>query len=172
MFARRLAWLCLSASLVLAACAPVDRSSTAKDEDEPKELASVASEKLDVAPKALPSGPRYRIEAAVQNVRDRDLLTTNGFWTVFHGILGLGPSVKLVDPNTREKFNAVDYICKGRPLEGLEFIPTEWGLDVRTTGPTGRGQGHQDYFIAEMSVWGIPPTQKFRVYGREYTFAD
>src|SRR5262249_29876936 len=91
--------------------------------------------------------------AAVQNVRDRDLLTTNGFWTVFHGILGLGPSVKLVDPVTREKFNAVDYICKGRPLEGLEFIPTEWGLDVRTTGPTGRGQGHQDYFIAEMAVW-------------------
>jgi hypothetical protein len=171
MFASRLAWLGTGLALFCAACAPVDHSAT-KDEEKSTEASNVSPEKLQIAPKALPKGPRYRIEAAVQNVRDRDLLTTNGFWTVFHGILGLGPSVKLVDPVTREKFNAVDYICKGRPLEGLEFIPTEWGLDVRTTGPTGRGQGHQDYFIAEMAVWGMAPSRKFRVYGKEYTFAD
>ena len=153
------------------ACAPVDHSAN-KEEETPKEVLSVPAEKIDIAPKPLPSGPRYRIEAAVQNVRERDLLTTNGFWTVFHGILGLGPNVKLVDPVTHKKFNAVEYICNGGELEGLEFIPTKWGLDVRTTGPTGRGQGHQDYFIAEMSTWRIPPTQKFRVYGKDYTFAD
>jgi hypothetical protein len=171
MFARRSGWLCLSAALLCAACAPVNHSN-AKQDDKSNETENVAAEKLDVVPTPLPSGPRYRIEAAVQNVRDRDLLTTNGFWTVFHGILGLGPSVKLLDPVTREKVNAVDYICKGRPLEGLRFIPTEWGLDVETTGPTGRGQGHQDYFIAEMAVWGMARTQTFRVYGKEYTFAD
>src|SRR5262245_25002334 len=154
-----------------AACAPVDHSA-AKEDGKSKELEDANAEKLNIAPKALPAGPRYRIESAVQNVRERDLLTTNGFWTIFHGILGLGPSVKLVDPKTREKVNAVEYICKGRPLEGMRFIPTEWGLDVETTGPTARGQGHQDYFIAEMATWRMPLKQKFRVYGKDYTFAD
>jgi len=171
MFASRLASLGASLALFCAACAPVDHSAT-KDEDKPKDEPIVVAEKLDVAPKPLPKDPRYRIEAAVQNVRDRDLLTTNGFWTVFHGILGLGPSVKLLDPVTRKKVNAVDYICNGGKLDGLRFIPTEWGLDVETTGPTARGQGHQDYFIAEMAVWDMAPTRKFRVYGKEYTFAD
>src|SRR5262249_24321693 len=71
------------------ACAPVDRSAGREEEKSP-ELAEVVPEKINLAPKPLPTGPRYRIESAVQNVRERDLLTTNGFWTVFHGILGLG----------------------------------------------------------------------------------
>jgi hypothetical protein len=159
------------AALLLWACAPVDRS-TEKQEETSKAKTPVAAEKLNIPPAALPSGPRSRIEAAVQNVRERDLLTTNGFWTVFHGILGLGPGVKLTDPETHQKFNAVDYICNGGQLAGLEFIPTQWGLDVRTTGPTGRGQGHQDYFIAEMSTWRMSPKLKFKVYGKDYTFQD
>jgi hypothetical protein len=171
MSARTLTGLAASILVLCASCAPVGHS-PAKEDDRPKELENVPVEKLNVVPKALPSGPRYRIESAVQNVRERDLLTTNGFWTVFHGILGLGPGVKLVDPLTREKVNAVEYICKGGRLEGLRFIPTEWGLDVETTGPTARGQGHQDYFIAEMATWRMPLKQKFRVYGKEYTFAD
>jgi hypothetical protein len=73
---------------------------------------------------------------------------------------------------TQTKVNALEYICNGGRLEGLRFIPTEWGLDVETTGPTGRGQGHQDYFIAEMAVWGLAPTHRFRVYGKDYTYAD
>jgi hypothetical protein len=171
MSANRLRWLAVSILLTFAGCAPVDHSA-GKDDDQPKDATNVAAEPLKIAPKPLPPGPRYRIEAAVQNVRERDLLTTNGFWTVFHGILGLGPGVKLVNPLTREKFNALDYICKGGKLEGLRFLPTEWGLDVETTGPGGRGQGHQDYFIAEMAVWGMEPSRKFRVFGKEYTFQD
>src|SRR5262245_41442489 len=112
MNANRLRWLAVSILLTFAGCAPVDHSA-GKDDDQPKEATNVAAEPLKIAPKPLPPGPRYRIEAAVQNVRERDLLTTNGFWTVFHGILGLGPSVKLVNPLTREKVNALDYICKG-----------------------------------------------------------
>src|SRR5216684_3291268 len=112
---KRLSWLAVIATLPCA-CAPVDHSA-AKEEEKPVEQLNVVAEKIDIAPKPLPAGPRYRIEAAVQNVRERDLLTTNGFWTVFHGILGLGPSVQLVDPNTHAKFNAVDYICKGGRLE-------------------------------------------------------
>jgi hypothetical protein len=146
--------------------------SAAKEQQKPVEQPEIVAEKINVAPTPLPAGPRYRIESAVQNVRERDLLTTNGFWTVFHGILGLGPSVQLLDPTTHKKINALDYICSGGRLDGLRFIPTEWGLDVETTGPTARGQGHQDYFIAEMAVWDMEPTRKFRVFGKEYTFAD
>ena len=171
MNANRLLWLAGCILLTLAGCAPVDHP-PAKDDEKSSDVPSVPAEPLPLVPKPLPPGPRYRIEAAVQNVRERDLLTTNGFWTVFHGILGLGPSVKLVNPQTREKFNALDYICNGGKLEGLRFLPTEWGLDVETNGLIGRGQGHQDYFIAEMAVWGMKPDRKFRVFGKEYTFQD
>jgi hypothetical protein len=162
----------LALSVLCSACAPVDHTST-KDTEPKAGQPEIVGEKIGVAPKPLPPGPRSRIEAAVQNVRDRDLLTTNGFWTVFHGILGLGPSVQLVDPNTHKKVNAVEFICNGGRLDGLDFFPTEWGLDVRTNGPGGgRGQGHQDYFIAEMAVWNIEPTRRFRVFGKQYMFAD
>jgi hypothetical protein len=171
MNAKTLTWIALSAALICGGCAPVDSAASKKDE-KPDEVENVPVEKLDVIPTPAPSGPRFRIESAVENVRQRDLLTTNGFWTIFHGILGLGPSVKLVDPMTREKVNAVEYICRGRRLEGMRFLPTEWGLDVETTGPTGRGQGHQDQFIAEMGQWGMPPDQKFHVIGRDYTYMD
>ena len=60
----------------------------------------------------------------------------------------------------------------GGAMRGLEFIPTRFGLDVKTTGPTGSGQGHQDQFIAEMGQWDMPIDQQFIVYGKDYTFRD
>src|SRR5262245_18999161 len=54
-----------------------------------------------------------RVKLALKQVRQRDLLTTNSFWTVFHGILGMGPGTELVNPDTRERVNAIDYISKG-----------------------------------------------------------
>jgi hypothetical protein len=112
-----------------------------------------------------------RIEAALKNVRDRDLLTTNSFWTIFHGILGSGPDATLLDPMTQQRVNAIDYICQGGEVRGLSFIPTGDGLDVQT-GPVFVGQGHQDQFIAEMAQWGMPIDRKFRVLGKEYAFRD
>jgi hypothetical protein len=160
------------AGAVLAACAPVDRSAPKDDEDAPTPIAAGSVEKLDHAPAPLPAGPRYRIEAAVENVRERDVLTTNGFWTVFHSILGLGPGIKLRNPDTGEHVNAVEYICRGGELPGLIFVPTRNGLDVTTTGPNGRGQGHQDQFIAEMAQWNMPADQEFVVLGKDYTYMD
>ena len=38
----------------------------------------------------VPTDLKPRIDAAIAQVQSRDLLTTNNFWTVFHGILGSG----------------------------------------------------------------------------------
>jgi hypothetical protein len=174
MIPRRVLWILVATAFVSAGCAPKYTSAT-KPDDPVGDTGSTDKPSLDVRPSPLPDGLRSRIEAAVQNVRERDLLTTNGFWTVFHGILGLGPSVQLVDPMTREKVNALDYICSGRKLRGLEFDRSdlvENGLDVRTMVGSGIGQGHQDQFIAEMAQWGIAPDRKFRVAGKDYTYMD
>jgi hypothetical protein len=115
-----------------------------------------------------------RLEAVLDQVRGRDLLTTHGFWTVFHGILGTGlEKTMLKDAKTKERVNAIDYICKGGELRGLAFVPTKDGLDVEIR-PDWQfiGQGHQDQFIAEMAQWGMPRDRKFRVVGKDYTFQD
>src|SRR4029453_1168865 len=60
-----------------------------------------------------------RIDFALQRVAERELETTYGFWTIFHAILGLGPeNMMLVDPKTKERFKAIDYICEGKPVNG------------------------------------------------------
>jgi hypothetical protein len=117
------------------------------------------------------TGLQGRVETALNQVARRELQTTNSFWTVFHGILGVGPSATLHDPVTNRRVNAVEYIREGGEIKGLEFIPTKWGLDVRT-GPQFVGQGHQDQFIAEMAQWGMPIDTKFVVHGKEYTYRD
>jgi hypothetical protein len=120
---------------------------------------------------AVSGGIKERVEAALEHVRSRDLLTTHGFWTVFHGILGTGPDVTLLDAETGKRVNALEYIRGGGEVRGLQFIPTRDGLDVRT-GPMFVGQGHQDQFIAEMAQWGMPADTKFTVLGKGYTFND
>jgi hypothetical protein len=113
-----------------------------------------------------------RLEAAITQAVKRDLTTGHGFWTVFHGILGLGPSINLLDTNTGKRVNALDYIAEGGKLNGLEFIPTRDGLDVLVAPGTFVSQGHIDQFVAEMVEWGVPPDRKFVVNGKNYTFMD
>lgn len=159
----------LAVIVVGVTCAPVERGTSNKDVAEP--AAVVPPVDAEPLPPPAASGPRERIEAAIQNVRDRDLLTNNGFWTVFHGILGLGPTVTLRNPESGEKVNALEYIRNGGEMRGLQFNPTKWGLDVQM-GPLSVGQGHQDQYIAEMIEWGMTPEKTFVVYGKEYTFQD
>src|SRR5258707_1370072 len=79
---------------------------------------------------------RPRIETALDLVRSRDLQADHGFWTVFHGILGTGlEKTMLRHPKTKGKVNAIEYICAGEEMPGLEFLPTKYGLDVRTVSP-------------------------------------
>lgn len=169
-YAKRMLWPALAVCLAAAGitCAPVDNPTPKVAEPEIAEKI----ETLPQAPKEL-NDARFRIEAAIQHIRDRDLLTTNGFWTIFHGILGLGPSVTLRDPETGTKVNAVEYISAGGDIRGLMFIPTKHGLDVQTgAGGIGVGQGHQDQYVAEMGQWGMAADRKFLVFDKEHTYMD
>jgi hypothetical protein len=126
----------------------------------------------------VPDQLQARILLAIDNVRKRDLRTDNGFWTVFHGILGLGPSLTLVkaDSPSKERVNALDYICSGGKVRGMNFEPKIdekgfKGIDV-LGGQMFVAQGHQDQFVAEMVEWNLPPERTFHIGGRDYKFQD
>ena len=135
-----------------------------------------------VTPTITPEVPAFlkdRIEYALKHVAERELATNYGFWTIFHAILGMGPDKTfLVNPDTKERVKAIDYICQGKPVRGMRFVVTPYGLDVETAKqPFGEvavfvGQGHQDQFIAEMVQWGLPANQKFVVDDKNYTLQD
>jgi len=152
-------------------CAPVDspspsNPSTPSASDSPVRTVSHTS-----VPDSGRKNLQMRIENAIDMVRNRDMLTTHAFWTVFHGLLGLGHSLELHDPETGRTVNALDYIASGGVIRGMRFLPTKDGLDVQI-GPQYEGQGHQDQFIAEMIQWDIDPHRRFVVNGTNYTFMD
>jgi len=165
---KNLFWLAASAALACASCAPVEDPTSSHSVTSPAADKETAVEKM---PQEAPRGLKERVEAAIRQVRERDLLVTHSFWTVFHGILGTGLDAQLYDPDADKRFNAVDYIRKGGTIRGMQFLPMKDGLDVRT-GPQFVGQGHQDQFVAEMVQWGLPSKTPFVVNGQQYTFAD
>ena len=168
---RSLAWTAVTAAaaLLCATCAPTGPTGTNGG-------GAPATGSMVVTPVVSPVMPdmlRDRVELAIDQVRKRNLQTDYGFWTVFHGILGLGPSLTLKQPDSEERVNAVEYICNGGQLRGLRFIPTQHGLDVEINrAEMFVSQGHQDQFVAEMAQWGMPATRTFRVLGKDYTFMD
>lgn len=143
---------------------------------EAPDVAETATQEKQPAAPAPPADPlRIRIEAALTSVHNRDLLTTNSFWTVFHGILGMGPqSTTLKDPETGKRYNALDFVFSedGARIRGLVFTPTAHGVDVQTVGlgampgvKEHEAQGHQDQFLAEMIQWGVPADRPVRIAG-------
>ena len=168
---RRSSWFFVVSVVLGLSCAPAAPPPPAKGKGKGS---------VEVGPEGeVPAALKKRIEAALEHVKARDLETTYGFWTIFHAILGLGPdNAMLLNPDTGERLNAIDYVCKGNPVRGLKFIVTPHGLDVETAKlPAGEvaifvGQGHQDQFIAEMVQWGLPGDKKFTVAGKDYTFMD
>lgn len=116
---------------------------------------------------------RKRIDAALDHVHRREMAVTDNFWGIFHAILGMGPEATyLVDPETKKKEKAIDIICRGGPIKGMDFQETPEGLDVISWVGTGIGQGHQDQFVSEMVQWGLPPSTPFKVNGKDYRFED
>ena len=119
-----------------------------------------------------PTSLRARVLEAIDLVRSRELEPVHGFWTVFHGIVGLGPEVMLHDRKGGRRLRALDYIREGGDLPGLKFEEKAEGLDVLNATDDDRfyAQGHQDQFVAEMAQWGVPIDLEFRVHGRPPTF--
>lgn len=155
--------------LICAGCAPVDPDDMPGEEPRPTVTLPMPEREPVVSKTASPL--QLRIEGAITNVKQRSLMRTNAFWTIFHGILGLGPSVQLVDPRNGKQVNALDYICDGGELRGLAFQPTPHGVEVLTLRDS-QGQGHVDQFIAEMAQWSMPANKKMRVQGRDVMFLD
>src|SRR5262249_5809105 len=145
---RTIALVVVGAAAGLAAsCAPVD-APVPEPKDGPPGVAPAPAD--PPSPRHAPGTDalRGRVEAAIAQVRQRDLLTTNGFWTVFHAILGLGPAgASMLDPDTGKRVNALEYVAGGAPVRGLRFIPTRDGVDVETRPGTFVSQGHQDQFV-------------------------
>jgi hypothetical protein len=163
---------------MIPACAPVEGPSAEKAPTTTTQAVQtvVANKPLTPDPTQEPSDQpidqvQQRIERAIDQVRHRDLATTNGFWTIFHGLLGLGPTLTLKVPETGWKVNALEFVCQGAPVRGMRFIPTRDGVDVES-GETFVSQGHQDQFIAELAQWNMPPNRVFTVNGIDYTYMD
>jgi hypothetical protein len=114
---------------------------------------------------------KARIEATLEQVQNRDLMTTHSFWTVFHGILGNGLDCTIRNPKTNQTYNAVQYVCDGKELRGLRFLPSPNGVDVQI-GPQFDGQGHADQFVAEMTQLGMKLDRNFKIDGKDYAFAQ
>src|SRR5438132_9961234 len=83
-------------------CAPEPPDSDGKSPPQPT---TRTTDQQTPAFQPWPDGLRSRVDAAIKNVRDRDIRVTNSFWTVFHGILGLGPDVTLLDEKTGKRVN-------------------------------------------------------------------
>src|SRR5262245_6016072 len=166
--------LLVLAALVVASCAPVGPSTTNSDGSTNEENSSGDESMASTRLQQMPGNLKARIDAALDNVHQRDLRLDNSFWTIFHGILGTGPGATLLDPKTMKRVNALDYMAEGGQVRGLEFLITPDGLDVRTDPARlmFEGQGHQDQFIAEMAQWDMPADRRFTIQGREFTFRD
>jgi hypothetical protein len=152
------------------ACVPVDEPISEKT-TAPVSPDDATIEQLPVPAAEILNGLKKRIDAAIEQVEQRDVQVSNGFWTVSHGILGVGPELTLQNPEAGDRVNAIDFLCNGGKVRGMRFIPTKYGLDVQN-GPMFVGQGHTDQFVAEMVQSGLLPNRKFVVFGRDYTFMD
>src|SRR5579859_6523694 len=120
----------ITVTLSSASCAPID--APAPEAKAPSSTRQEPAKSMAEKVLARDSDPlRVRIEAAIDNVRSRDMLTTHGFWTVFHALLGLGHSLELHDPDSKRSVNALDYIASGGEIRGMRFLPTKDGLDVQ-----------------------------------------
>ena len=148
-------------------CAPGDVSSVSND---PSDDESIAPRPAELPP---PAPGKAGIDSVLEHIRKRPLLKDLSFWTIFHGILGMGPDDAMVfDPETKQRIKAIDYIANGGEVRGLEFRPTPDGVEVETMPGSIIGQGHLDQFVAEVAEWDIPKNKKFIVEGKECTFED
>src|SRR5438094_210353 len=108
-------------------CAPRDET--------PSKLDKLVVENGIKVPQFHPDDLKARIESALDQIKQRKLEPDDGFWTVFHAILGMGFDTELVlkDKVGHKRVKAIEYIFDGKPMKGLEggFLINEHGLDVK-----------------------------------------
>lgn len=54
------------------------------------------------------------MEAAVEAVRNCRLTTNNTAWVIMHGLLAFGDDLVLYDPESKERINAVQFLCNDK----------------------------------------------------------
>src|SRR5262245_23722136 len=108
----------LAIALAIASCAPHDPSGNkGRDQGAPTDKVVDPPKQVE-----LPAALRDRVDAALDNVRNRDLLPEHGFWTFFHAILGVGPEhAQFRNTKTGKRMKALDYICDGGEVRGMVF---------------------------------------------------
>src|SRR5262249_57169399 len=92
-------WRRATLAVLGASCARVETRDPSKRIDEYEEGPG------EPVAKPLPpvrGGLRERVEGAMRQVWTRELRTDNGFWTVFHAILGMGFETTPADPLTQQ----------------------------------------------------------------------
>jgi len=150
-------------------CAPHPETPVVKPKSTP---AAVEPIEKDAPPPETKDALKDRLDAARNHVRQREVLVRYGFWTVFHAILGMGPERTFVKDADGKVTKAIDYICAGSDMPGLEFRPMGDAVEVVTRAGNGDYQGHQDQYIAEMAQWGMPETYVFTIKGKKHTFKE
>src|SRR5262245_61371975 len=163
-----LRWFLLLILFTGVTCAPHDPARKSREQNSD----TTAQPEAIPQPVEIPNGPRERLDAALESVRNRELLPEHGSWTFFHAILGVGPDhATFFDTKTGKRMKALDYICEGGLVRGMMFVPIGPDkVDVISQPGSGLAQGHQDQFIAEMAQWNMPRDRKFIVDGKPYTF--
>src|SRR5262245_27252434 len=78
------------------------------------------------------------VEAALTEIKNRTLVPGQGFWTIFHAILGMGFDTELLVGKNGKRVRAIDYIlddqrdADGKEMPGRSFLITAHGADVES----------------------------------------
>src|SRR5262245_2478531 len=99
-------WLALLVAALGLTCAPKD--------DGPRDVASTDKDRPGKRPSFADKDLKKTVEAALTDIKGRDLVPAQGFWTIFHAILGMGFDTELVVGKNGQRVKAIDYVADGK----------------------------------------------------------
>ncbi|HMP07798.1 MAG TPA: hypothetical protein PJ982_15715, partial [Lacipirellulaceae bacterium] len=96
-------------------------------------------------------------------------LEKHAAWQLLHGVLAFGPDFKILAGD--QMVNALDWVFDGKPMKGWTLTITPQGIKAEIEA--GKlGQGHDDQWLAIISQWQVPSTQRIMVAGQEFRLRD
>jgi len=124
-------------------------------------------------PAILPSGAplRTRIDDQLAFIQQQRTLSLekNAAWQIMHGVLAFGRDFQVLHGD--QPVRALDWVLDGRPMNGWTLHKGDAGLRAELE-PGKQGQGHEDQWLAVVSLSGIPVTHPLRVNGHTYKIYD